>query len=216
MAAVGRPPRVALFGRLGVVAVEGDGGRVVVQLAQGDAELADRVAHQREDEGRQLAAEQGSQGPAHAVVVEALELLGRQAQQVGGISGRPLADAVQRLARDQQVAYQNHQGLGGGHLHPLVLPRQVFPEKLLQAEPLEDMVEDGQGPGLDRTQAASAGVGQLAGPKGFAATAACRVLSLGHRGLFSFAHRRISLQGEGTNPIPGAKPRPGIGVAWFA
>ena len=67
----GPPAAGALLGRVGVVAVEGDGGRVVVQLVEGHGELADRVADERKDEGRQLALEEPAQGPAHAVVVEA-------------------------------------------------------------------------------------------------------------------------------------------------
>ena len=160
----------ALFGRIGVVAVEGDRGGVVVQLLEGHVELADRVPDDGQDERRLFAAEQPVQRPPHAVVVEAFQLLGASGPRDPGRSRRPTRRCRTGLARDQQVAHQHQQGLGRGDLHPLVLRRQVLLEELFQAKPLENTVDDGQGSHLHRTQGLPTGAGQSAGTGAFAAT----------------------------------------------
>ena len=57
-----------------VVAVQGDGGGVVVQLVERDGELADRMRHDGEGERRDVGVEEAVETAADAVVVKRGEL----------------------------------------------------------------------------------------------------------------------------------------------
>src|SRR4051794_26461680 len=127
-----------------VIAVQGDGGGVVVQLVEIDGELADRVGHDGEGERGDVGVEESVEAAADAVVVERRELGGDQPQPLRGVSGRPLAEAVEGLARDQEVLEQDHQPGGGGYAGPPVFGREVIAEEGLEAEPAEDDLEDRQ------------------------------------------------------------------------
>ncbi len=81
-----------------VVAVEGDGGRVVVQLVEVDRELADGVDDDRESQGGDVGIEEAVEAAADAIVVERGELLGGQAKKLGDVLRGPLGDAVEGLA----------------------------------------------------------------------------------------------------------------------
>ena len=101
-----------------VVAVEGDGGGVVVQLVEIDGELADRVGHDGEGERGDVGVEEAVEAAADAVVVERGELRRGQSQQSGAVPRGPLADAVEGLARDQEVLEQDQEGGRGGDAGP--------------------------------------------------------------------------------------------------
>jgi hypothetical protein len=107
------PEGPLLVGRL-VVAVERDGGGVVVQFVEIDAELTDGVCHNRERERRDVGVEEPVEATSDAVVVERRELRCSQSQQLGRMACGPLADAVERLARDQEILDQDHQPGRGG------------------------------------------------------------------------------------------------------
>ena len=84
-----------------VIAVEGHGGGVVVQLVEFDAELADRVRHGRQRQRGDVGVEEAVETAADAVVVERGQLPRGQPEQFGGVAGGPLADAVEGLAGDR-------------------------------------------------------------------------------------------------------------------
>src|SRR5205823_6938462 len=101
-------------GLAGVVAAEGDGGGVLVQLLQADVKIPDGA----QDQGGQQAGTVGTsevvQGPADAVVVEQADLAGLQPQVLGDAPGHPPGDGVQRLPGQQQVGEQDGEGDGRG------------------------------------------------------------------------------------------------------
>ena len=134
-----------------------------MQLVQRDAELADRVRHDRERQRGDVGVEEPVEAAADAVVVERRQLLRGQPEQSGGMPGGPLADAVEGLAGDQQVLDEHQQPGGGGDAAAPVLAGQVVAEELLEAEPPEEAVEDRQGGDAAGGQGLSGGVGRLAG-----------------------------------------------------
>jgi hypothetical protein len=58
------------------------------------------------------------------------------------MTGGPLTDAVEGLAGDEQVPDRDEQGGGGGDARPADLTREVVAEGLVEAEPLEEAIED--------------------------------------------------------------------------
>lgn len=147
-----------------------------MQLLQRDLELANRVPHHGQYEGPQGTAKQTAQRPPDAVVAEGLQFLVRQAQQVGRVAGGPLANAIQGLARDEEVSQKHQQRFGCRKLDALVLRRQVLPQPFLQAEPLQEVVQDRQGSDLfgaqdpsarTRLSARAAAFAGMVGPRGF-------------------------------------------------
>src|ERR1035437_8971262 len=77
--------------------VEGDRRRVVVQLRQGDVELADDLDHDLGDETRPIAVEEPVEHPPHPVVVERPEIANLQPEQRGLVGGGPLAHRIEGL-----------------------------------------------------------------------------------------------------------------------
>ena len=98
-----------LVGRVGVVAVERDGGGVVVQLVESHAESRDGVSRDRQGEGTAVVLEQAVETPSHAIVIERGDLPIGEPEQVGGVPRRPLADAVEGLAGQEQVLEQDQE-----------------------------------------------------------------------------------------------------------
>ena len=140
----GMPEKALLDGGAGVRAAERDRGRVVVQFVEANAELLDHMGSDGQDQRRHVGQEEPIQGPAHAVVVESSDFFGCQPQEIGGMACGPFAHAVDRLARHQQVAQQDHQRLDGRELHAAVFRRQRGAQKLFQSHPSEHVIEDRQ------------------------------------------------------------------------
>jgi hypothetical protein len=113
---------------------------------------------------RDIGVEEAIEGAADPVIVEGGELVVRQSEEVEVVPRGPLADAVERLARDQQVAGEHEQGRRGGDAKPPILAGEVVVEELREAEPLEEAIEDRQGADPARVEGASLGAGGLSWP----------------------------------------------------
>jgi len=135
--------RSLVVGRL-VVAVESDGGGVVVQFVERHPELADRVRHDGQRERGDVGVEEAIEAATNAVVVERGELRLGQSQQVRHMACGPRADAVERLTRDQKVLDQNQEPGRRWDARPTVLVWEVAAEEFPEAEPREETVEDRQ------------------------------------------------------------------------
>ena len=79
------------------------------------------------------------------------------------MTGGPLADAVERLAGDQQVLDEDQEPRGGGDPAAPVLAGQGLVEEVPQAKPPEEVVEDRQGGNAPGGQGPAVGMGRLAG-----------------------------------------------------
>ena len=77
----------------------------------------------------------------------------------------PLADAVEGLAGDQEVLEQEQQPGGGGDAGAAVLAGEVVAEESLEAEPVEEPIEDRQGADGVGVEGAAGGAGDPAGPE---------------------------------------------------
>jgi hypothetical protein len=183
-------PRSPPQGPLGlggfVVPVEGDGRGVVVQLVEADVEFAHGAGDDAEGQCRDIGVEEAVEAAADPIVVERGELIVPQSQEFGLVPRRPLADAVEWRAGDQQVAQQDEQGGGRGDAGAAVLAGQVVLEELAEAKPAEEVPEDGQGgdpPGVEGASA-SLGAGGLARPSSF--------LGIVHPGRLRGSHREAN------------------------
>jgi hypothetical protein len=86
--------------------MEGDGGGVVVQLVEIDAELTDGMDDDGQGEGGDVGVEEAVEAAADAVVVERGELGGAEAEELGDMACGPLAQAVEGLAGDEEILEQ--------------------------------------------------------------------------------------------------------------
>ena len=84
--------------------VKGDGGAVVVELAQIDTEDTHRMEDDVRQHGSAIGEEERVQAAPDTVIVEQLGTAGRQAEDPFIEAVGPLAQPVQWLARDQDVA----------------------------------------------------------------------------------------------------------------
>src|SRR5262249_48156909 len=146
-----------------VVAVEGDGSGVVVQLVQVDAELADGVGHDGEGERGEVGVEEAVEGATDAVVVQRGELRRGGPEPSRGVPPGPPADAVEGLAGGQEVLEQDQEGGGGGDADAAALVGEVVAEERVESEPSEEAVEDGQGGDAGGPEGAAGGAGAGAG-----------------------------------------------------
>jgi hypothetical protein len=129
----GLPFACLLVGRVGIVAVEGDRGRVVVQLVEPHAELGDGMSGDGQGKGSGVVLEQAVEAASEAIVIERAELPGGEAEPSGDVPCRPLADAVGRLAGEQQVLEQDEQADGRIDAASPVPGRQIGVQELLAA-----------------------------------------------------------------------------------
>jgi hypothetical protein len=85
---------------VGTLEVAVEGGGVVVQFVQVDAELAHGVRHDGEGERGDVGVEEAVEGASDAVVVQRGHLGRRQAEPFGVVPRGPLTDPVEGLAGD--------------------------------------------------------------------------------------------------------------------
>src|SRR6185437_7752288 len=65
--------------------------------------------------------------------------------EVGWEEGRPLTDAVDRLAGHEEIGEEDEQGGHGREFGTRVVPGEMLAEEASQLHPLDDSVEQGQG-----------------------------------------------------------------------
>ena len=158
------PQGPLLIGGL-VITVEGDGGRIVVQLVEIDGELPHRMNDDGQGQGGDVGIEESVEATADAIVVEGGQLGGAQAEALGDVPRRPLADAIEGLAGDEEVLEQEQEPGGRGDAAAPVLARQVVTEERLEAEAVEEAVEDRQDTDGGRVEGMAGGAGDAAGPQ---------------------------------------------------
>src|SRR5262245_61197364 len=98
----------------------------------------------RQGQAGDVGVEEAVKAAADAIIVERGELIGTEPEEFGDMPRGPLADAVERLTRDQKVLQQEQQPGGCGDARSPVLAWEMVLEDGLEAEPLEEAVEDGE------------------------------------------------------------------------
>src|SRR5512132_844843 len=121
------------------------------------------MGHDRERQRGDVSVEEAVEAAADAVVVEGRQLLRGQPEESGGMAGGPLADAVERLAGDEEVLDEDQQPGSSSDPAAPVLAGQVVAEDVPEAKPSEDLIEDRQGGDAPGGQGPADGVGCLAG-----------------------------------------------------
>jgi len=123
---------------------EGDRRRVVVQLGAVDVEGADHREDRLGDQGCSIRVEQAIEHPPDPVVVHRFRVATRQSEQPRLVGGGPLADPIERSVGDDDVGHHHRDDHGRINPEPGVTVRQVGVERLGQAHPLEEVLDDRQ------------------------------------------------------------------------
>ena len=131
-------------GRL-VLAAEADGGRVVVEALEGNAEAFVTGQRHLGDQRAPVGIEEPIEGPAQAIVSEEPEFFLRQAQIPGPVHLGHLLLPVEGLALDEKRAKQDPQTPGVGDPGSRVGGGHEAIEECLETEAFEEVVDEGQG-----------------------------------------------------------------------
>jgi hypothetical protein len=81
-----------------------------MQLIETDGELLDDMADDGHDQGGSDPLEHAVERATEAVVVQSAEILRAKAEEVGWEEGRPLSDAIDRLACQEEIGEEYEQG----------------------------------------------------------------------------------------------------------
>ena len=90
------------------------------------------------------------------------QVLLAEAEEIGGEEGRPLTDAIDRLARQEEVGEEDEQGGNGREFGTRVVPGEMFAEDALQLHPRDDPREQWQGSDVIGTEFEAVGLGVFA------------------------------------------------------
>ncbi len=130
--------------RAAVIAREGDGGRVVVQLGEFDGELPHHGQDHLGDHTGPVCVEETIEHASHPVVVQGVDVSRVEAEQARFVGGGPLGEGVDRLVRDDQVADHHCDHRGGSEPQPGVVRAQVSVQNFVQAHAGQEVVDDRQ------------------------------------------------------------------------
>ena len=118
----------------------------------------------RVSEGMSASKRRSRQRPTRSSLSEG-SWSGLEAEEFGDVAGGPLAEAVEGLARDEEVLEQEQQPGGGGDATAAVLAREMVAEDRVESESVEESVEDRQGTDGVGIEGAAGGAGDPAGPE---------------------------------------------------
>jgi hypothetical protein len=76
------------------------------------------MADDGHDQGGPDPLEHAVERATEAIVVQSAEILLAKAEEVGGEEGRPLTDAIDRLARHEEIGEEYEQGVNSRELGP--------------------------------------------------------------------------------------------------
>ena len=136
----GLPPDALAPGVL-VLPLERNGGGVVVELLQADIKLPDHAENQIREQRLSIRVEKAVESAADTVVLEQAQLLGFEAHQGRHALAGPLPQAAEGDVSHDQVAKQEAERALGRQQCPRVRLRQVLAKNLLEAEPLQDVID---------------------------------------------------------------------------
>jgi hypothetical protein len=120
------------------------------------------VANDGHDQSGPDPLEHAVEAATETVVVQSGQVLLAEAEEVGREEGRPLTDAVDRLAGHEEIGEEYEQGGNGREFGTRVVPGEMFAEDALQLHPLDDSVEQRQGPDVIGAELEAVGLSVLA------------------------------------------------------
>ena len=119
-----------------------------------------------EGEGTVVVLEQSVEAPSHAIVIERSDLPLGDPEQVGDVPRRPFADAVERLAGQEEVLEQDQETGGRIDAASAVLRGQIRAEELRESQAFEDAIEDREQSDAVGVEVVSGRFGAMADPGG--------------------------------------------------
>lgn len=130
-------------------------------MVEFDAKLSDGVSRDGQGEGTVVVLEEPVEAASDAVVIERVDLWLGESEQAWYVLRRPLADAVEGLAGEEQVFEQDHESEGGIDAASSVLWREIGAEELFEAEAFDDAIEDRKQPDTVGVEVVSIGFGAM-------------------------------------------------------
>jgi hypothetical protein len=131
---------------MGVVAVEGERRRVVVQLREVQIELTDHTQDSVGDQGRPVGVEEPVEHPGHPVVVQGTGVVRPETEYDRVEWGRPLRQGVDGAVADHEVAHDDTDHRRRGQAQPGVVVRKDSLETPGHLHARQEVVDDGQRP----------------------------------------------------------------------
>jgi hypothetical protein len=101
------------------------------------------VGRDRQGEGTVVVLEQAVEAPSHAIVIERSDLPLGEPEQVGDVPRRPLADAVERLAGQEEVLEQDQETGGRIDAASAVANCLIFHNVQAQTRVLHQLADGG-------------------------------------------------------------------------
>lgn len=143
--------------------MQGDRRGVVVQFVERHVELADHVDDELREQRRAIGVEESIEAASHAIVFEGAPGRLGQAEQRRNAGLGPLGKGVERHASQGEVAHEHAERLTRRDAGAGMRPRQMLIEQGVEAEALEQAVDQGEPPDL-LTVELEGGGGQHGGP----------------------------------------------------
>ncbi len=116
-----------------------------MELGEVDGELGDGAEDELGEQGGAVGVEEAIQCPSNPIVVEQRRFICDEPELVGVEWGGPFAEGVDGFAVEHEVAHQHPEGEAGSEAQAPVVVRDVALEELGEAEPLEEVVDQGEG-----------------------------------------------------------------------
>lgn len=145
------PVRLPRIGLVGVLAGDGNGGGILVDLPKFDGELANDTHDEYGEETGSVGSVEVIESSPDAIVVEQSNLLGEQSQVFGYASCGPFGKGIEWPSCDDEVGQKHSEGNRCGQCR--TSSRQVgkvLREQLCDLQTLEEMPHDGCGTDLKR------------------------------------------------------------------
>jgi hypothetical protein len=121
------------------------------------------MADDSHDQGGSDPLEHAVEAATEAVVVQPGQVLLAEAEEIRREEGRPLTDAIDRLARHEEIGKEYEQGDHGREFGTCIVSGKMFAEDALQLHPRDDSLEQWPGPDVIGTELESIGLSVFAG-----------------------------------------------------
>jgi len=129
---------------LGILTEQTDRGGIVVEFLQGHLELADGIDHASGEEAAPIGVEEAIERPPDLIIGDILQRALRNPECGRGKSFDDLLLSVDRLPFDEDRSKEYSQSLRIRKLCPSIIGWNIFFKDLIEAEAIEESVDDGK------------------------------------------------------------------------
>lgn len=134
---------------------------IVVQFIQADIEIVNHLPHDGQDQVSLEPIEQSVEPTSNTIAVEEIEFFRTQVREIERVTSSLLRHAIDRLARDENLAARHHEAAEGRHLGPRIVSQQAVTRTLGRLHPPENRIDDRQRSHITRRAGCHSYVGAL-------------------------------------------------------